>query len=199
MDQVLIGKTIFLVIDAQVGDGAIPIVGYDEAAARMVELLAVARGCHIPIIHFQEIHRKDMVDFGRELDGVEKVHDLEGTPGVEIIPAMRPLDGEYFIQKRRYSCFFGTDLEILLKGLRAETLVMVGGLTDVCVHYTAVDAHQHDYRVRVVEDAVAGSSWPAHEAALAAIEYLQRGARISTEMAIDALRSYAATQGALAS
>ena len=199
MDQVLIGKTVFLVIDAQVGDGAIPIVGYDEAVARMVELLAVVRGCHIPIVHFQEIHRKDMVDFGRELDGVEDVHDLEGTPGVEIIPALRPRDGEYFIQKRRYSGFFGTDLEILLKGLRAETLVMIGGLTDVCVHYTAVDAHQHDYRVRVVEDAVAGSSWPAHEAALAAVEYLQSGARISTETAIDAFRSYAAAQGVLVS
>ena len=47
---------------------------------------------------------------------------------------IRPDD--YSIQKRRYSCFYGTDLEILLKGLKAETLLLVGGLTDVCVRYT---------------------------------------------------------------
>ena len=37
-------------------------------------------------------------------------------------------------------------------------LYLIGGLTDVCIHYTAVDAHQHDYYVKVVTDAVAGSS-----------------------------------------
>ena len=55
-----------------------------------------------------------------------------------------------------------------------------GGLTDVCVHYTAVDAHQHDYRIRVVTDAVAGSDRAAHEAFLRAIRYLQRDALVTT-------------------
>ena len=87
---------------------------------------------------------------------------------------MRPDD--YFIRKRRYSCFFGTELEILLKGLKADTLILIGGHTDVCVHYTFVDGHQHDYFMRVVEDVVAGSSRAAHDAALNAMEYLQTGA-----------------------
>jgi nicotinamidase-related amidase len=56
-------------------------------------------------------------------------------------------------------------------------LFLIGGHTDVCVHYTFVDAHQHDYFCRVVEDVVAGSSPEAHDAALNAMEYLQRGAR----------------------
>ena len=89
------------------------------------------------------------------------------------------MEGEYRITKRRYSAFFGTDLEILLKGLHADTLYLVGGLTDVCIHYTAVDAHQHDYRIRVVTDAVAGSSRQAHDAALRAIQYLQREALVT--------------------
>lgn len=86
---------------------------------------------------------------------------------------------DYLIQKRRYSAFFGTDLEILLRGLKAETLLLVGGLTDVCVHYTFVDAHQSDYFCRVIEDCVAGSDLDAHEASLRAMEYLQTGARCS--------------------
>lgn len=76
--------------------------------------------------------------------------------------------------------FFGTDLEILLKGLHVDTLYLIGGLTDVCIHYTAADAHQHDYYIKVVTDAVAGSSREAHEYALKAIQYLQRDALITT-------------------
>ena len=71
-------------------------------------------------------------------------------------------------------CFFGTDLEILLKGLKVDTLYMIGGLTNICIHYTAVDAHQHDYHIRVVTDAVVGSSDEPHRYALKAIQYLQR-------------------------
>ncbi len=58
-----------------------------------------------------------------------------------------------------------------------STLVLTGGLTDVCVHYTFADAHQHDYYARVVEDAVLGSSEERHHASLDAMEYLQAGAR----------------------
>lgn len=69
-------------------------------------------------------------------------------------------------------CFFR-------KGLRVDTLYMIGGLTDVCIHYTAVDAHQHDYYIKVVTDAVAGSSEEAHNYALKAIKYLQKEALIT--------------------
>ena len=79
----------------------------------------------------------------------------------------------------RYSAFFGTDLEFLPKGLHVDTLYLIGGLTDVCIHYTAADAHQHDYHIRVVTDAVAGSSEDAHRYALKAIQYLQRDALIT--------------------
>ena len=60
-------------------------------------------------------------------------------------------------------------------------LILVGGLTDVCVHYTFVDAHQGDYFCRVIEDCVAGSSREAHDASLKAVEYLQHGAVRSLE------------------
>ena len=99
------------------------------------------------------------------------------------------MKGDYIVPKRRYSAFFGTDLEILLRGLKAETLILVGGLTDVCVHYTFVDAHQSDYFCRVIEDCVGGSSEDAHEAALKAMEYLQTGARRSLSQVIDAMEA----------
>ena len=151
--------------------------GYDERMSRAPELVQAARTSGIPVIFSQEAHRRNLIDFGRELDGAEDIHLLEGDPGTEIDPALGMLPDDYFIRKRRYSCFFGTELEILLKGLRANTLLLIGGHTDVCVHYTFVDAHQHDYFCRVIEDCVAGSSQHAHDAALEAMEYLQTGAR----------------------
>lgn len=144
-------------------------------------VLDIFRAQKRPVIHIKEVHRPDMVDFGRELDGSEGVHCIETSPNTDYAWLTYPIEGEYRISKRRYSAFFGTDLEILLKGLRVDTLYLIGGLTDVCIHYTAVDAHQHDYHIRVVTDAVAGSSDEAHKYALKAIQYLQRDALLTTD------------------
>lgn len=143
-------------------------------------VLDVFRAKGLPVIQIKEVHRADMVDFGRELDGSEGIHCMEDSPYTDYAKLTYPQAGEYRITKRRYSAFFGTDLEILLKGLHVDTLYLIGGLTDVCIHYTAVDAHQHDYHIRVVTDAVAGSSEEAHRYALKAIQYLQKDALITT-------------------
>ena len=152
----------------------------DNYAVRMAlarKAIDKARECEIPVIFIQEIHRANLIDFGRELDGDEDVHCLDSNPNTELAKEqMGFLPNDYVIQKRRYSAFYGTDLEILLKGLKADTLILCGGLTDVCVHYTFVDGHQGDYFCRVIEDCVAGSSQEAHDGALKAMEYLQTGA-----------------------
>lgn len=149
-----------------------------------------ARASNIPVIFIQEVHRPDLVDFGRELDGDEDVHCLEDNPNTEIAKEMGFLDNDYLIKKRRYSAFFGTDFEILLRGLKIDTLLLCGGLTDVCVHYTFVDGHQSDYFCRVIEDCVAGSSREAHDAALRAMEYLQAGARRSLPDVLTAMATF---------
>ncbi len=143
-------------------------------------VLDVFRAKKLPVIQVKECHRPDMVDFGRELDGSEDIHCVEDRPENDYANLTYPIEGEYLISKRRYSAFFATDLEILLKGLGVDTLYMIGGLTDVCIHYTAVDAHQNDYHIHVVTDAVAGSSKEAHEASLRAIYYLQHNALVTT-------------------
>lgn len=199
----LVGNTVLIVVDIQKGAfidgdfGGIPMMpGYRENMVRARRVVDAAHSANIPVIFLQEIHRRDMVDYGRELDGSEDVHCLEGEPGTPVAVQemdMRPSD--YFIHKRRYSGFFGTELEILLKGLKAQTLILVGGMTDVCVHYTFVDGHQHDYYCRVVSDSVGGTSPEAHQASLNAMEYLQAGAVQTTDEIVrklGALKSAAA-------
>ena len=195
MRELIVGKAALIVIDMQKGglepfdvSGISHMAGYRERIDRVITLTGACRGAGIPVIFFQEIHRRDLVDFGRELDGTEGVHCLEGDPGTDLVDGLRPGPGDYFIQKRRYSCFIHTDLDILLRGLRVETLLLAGNLTNVCVHYTFADAHQRDYHVRVVEDCVGGSDVRAHTAALEAMEYLQTGARRSSDEVLAALR-----------
>ncbi len=168
--------------------------GQAEVIANAERILEAARTGNVPVIFTQEAHRRSGVDFGRELDGSESVHCIEDEPSTALWPTLAPRHGqahEYLVVKRRYSAFFGTDFDILLRGLHVGTLVLIGNLTDVCVHYTFVDAHQHDYRVRVVEDCVIGSSTSRHEAALDAMEYLQHGARVFTDAVVEAFTSRA--------
>jgi biuret amidohydrolase len=197
----LIGQTVLIVVDIQRGYGmpademGIELMGGQlEMIGRAEEIVGAARSAGIPIVFFQEVHRRDGVDFGRELDGNEGVHCVEGDPGTDYWPTLVPGPGEYGIAKRRYSCFFGTDLEILLKGLGASTLVLIGGLTDVCIHYTFADGHQHDYRMRVISDCVIGSSAARHAASLSAMEYLQHGAVRTTSEFLEALAELDASQ-----
>jgi biuret amidohydrolase len=193
----IVGNPVLVVVDMQEGGAmsadtaGIPVMpGHAERVARAERLLAAARAAAVPVVFFQEVHRPSGVDFGRELDGTEGVHCVEGQAGTDLEPTLRPdLGGsnpEFHIVKRRYSGFIGTDFEIVLSGLKASTLILVGGLTDVCVHYTFADAHQRDFYVRVVTDCVGGSSQYRHDAALDAMEYLQTGALRTTEEIITA-------------
>jgi nicotinamidase-related amidase len=184
----IVGNPVLVVVDMQRGGdmpaeevGIAHMSGHAERVERAQKLVAAARSAGVPVVFFQEVHRPNGIDFGRELDGTEGVHCVEGMPGTDLEPSLLPLPDEFHIVKRRYSGFIGTDFEIVLRGLQASTLILIGGLTDVCVHYTFADAHQRDYYVRVVTDCVGGSSQYLHDAALAAMEYLQTGAMRTTE------------------
>ena len=196
----IVGNPVFVVVDMQEsGDmpaeevGIAHMPGYDERIERVQSLLAAARAAGIPVVFFQEVHRASGVDFGRELDGTEGVHCVDGRAGTQLHPALLPdfdaPNHEFHIVKRRYSGFIGTEFEIVLRGLNASTLILVGGLTDVCVHYTFADAHQRDFYVRVVTDCVGGSSQYRHDAALDAMEYLQTGALRTSDEILEAFAS----------
>lgn len=201
-NPIIVGQPVLIVVDIQkagfmpaeiVGIAHMP--GHGERMKLSRRVIDSARDNGVPIVFLQEAHRVSRVDFGRELDGDEDEHLLEDFEGTEIAADVVGLRADdYVIKKRRYSGFIGTDLDILLRGLKAETLILIGGLTNVCVHYTFADAHQKDFHVRVVEDCVGGSDVAAHNAALVAMEYLQHGARRSTEETIAAFTAFRASR-----
>jgi len=180
-------------------DGAVPCPAtstssVDEMVSNVKKLIDAAQAAKIPTIFTKEIHRPDMKDMGRELDGDEPEHCLEGTKGPiildEVLPGEKLGDYQYLVPKRRYSAFVNTDIMTLLNGFKSDTLILTGAATNVCVHYTGADAHQYDFKIKVVEEATAGTTKESHEAALNALNYLQHGARVSIDKVLEAMKDF---------
>jgi len=85
---------------------------------------------------------------------------VDGTPGVDIYPELKPAAGEHVIKKHRYSGFFGTDLDIILREWGVDTVIISGTTTENCCHATARDAMFRNYRVVFLSDATATYDYP---------------------------------------
>ena len=112
-------------------------------------LLDAARKAGIPVIFCNDAHRKGI---DREL-ALWGDHAIAGTPGAEVIPELSLSESDYVVPKRRYSGFFQTDLDILLKELGVQTVVMTGLHTHMCVRHTSADAYSLGYDVVVAKEA----------------------------------------------
>lgn len=188
----LVGRPALLVIDMQNDfvscESACYTPGSEQLVPTIARLAERARAAGAPVIFTQEAHRPGRVDSGRELDpgtgasypggGPESPvpeHCVEGTRGIEIVSDLRPEATDLHVRKPRYSSFLGTDLDLLLRNLGVQTLLVTGVLSNVCVLYTVGDAFQRDYHVRVIEDAVAGSTVEEHESAVRIMRALTVG------------------------
>ncbi len=96
-------------------------------------------------------------------------HCVAGTKEAEIIPELSGYQGE-IIRKKRYSAFYGTDLEAKLKKLKPEKVIVCGVCTDICVCHTVANARNRDYPVEVPVDCVASFDEKGHQHALEHME-----------------------------
>jgi nicotinate phosphoribosyltransferase len=96
-------------------------------------------------------------------------HCVAGSAEAEVIPELAKYPGE-IIAKKRYSAFYGTNLEEKLKQLKPEKLIVCGVCTDICVCHTVANARNRDYPVEVPVDCVASFDEKAHHFALEHIE-----------------------------
>lgn len=105
-------------------------------------------------------------------------HCVAGEWGAETISEIRVLPGDYSITKKRYSAFFETDLEKILKKEGVEEVHLCGVCTSICVMDTVSDLRNRDYTTVVHKKAVADFDPQAHEFALKRMEKVL-GARIA--------------------
>ena len=116
---------------------------------KTAELLRGAREKGVPVIFCNDAHLKG-IDHELKLWGD---HAIAGTKGAEVIPELELCDKDYVVPKRRYSGFFHTDLDLLLKELGVDTVILTGLHAHMCVRHTAADAYQLGYGIVVAKDA----------------------------------------------
>ena len=127
--------------------------------------VARARAAAEPVVYLTDNHLSADAEFQ-----VFPPHAIAGTKGAEIVPELAPEQGDLVIPKRRYSGFFGTDLDITLRERGVDTLRLVGDCTNICVLYTAADARNLGYAVEVLESGVTSFDEEAHRDALRELE-----------------------------
>lgn len=144
--------TALLVIDVLVADGDDAVYEPQEDEAlfneRCVRLTRAARAAGLPVIFANDDH----------IEGVDRELELWGPHGihgkVKVLPELEAGSGahDFIVPKRRYSGFFGTDLDLLLRELGVRTLIAVGEDTNICVLHTLADAYFLGYETIVPED-----------------------------------------------
>ncbi len=170
-------KTAILVVD-MLNDFVTGALKCDRGLAivpKTAELLQGARRANVPVIFCNDAHLKGI---DREFE-VWGEHAIAGTKGAEVIPELGLCKKDYVVPKRRYSGFFHTDLDLLLRELGVDTVVLTGLHAHMCVRHTAADAFQLGYHIVVATDATDSFT---EEDYLYGIKYLHDvyGAKLST-------------------
>src|SRR5438876_10138496 len=161
-------KTAMIVVDMQNDFVAAGAAMETPAARAVVPKLAEARNpCReagIKISYTPHVHRRDGSDMGLFDDMHPPIANrdalVDGTPGIDIYPELAPAAAEHVIKKHRYSGFFGTDLDIILREWGVDTVIISGTTTENCCQATARDAMFRNYRVVLLSDATATYEYP---------------------------------------
>jgi nicotinamidase-related amidase len=128
-------------------------------------IISAFRKAKRPVIYTRHVHHPDRIDAGI-MEWWWQGMCLEGTPESEVHPEITPLHNEKTIFKHRYSAFYNTDLETVLRCLKIEDLVVTGIMTNLCCESTVRDAYFRDYRVFFLADGTGTVNEEMHLASL---------------------------------
>jgi len=170
-----------MVIDMQndfVREGAIMEV--KEAKRQLPKIKALIDQCRaldVPVIY--TVHQTDPTYNPLEIASFPHLKDAgmrAGTDGIEVVDALAPEPGDTVLRKRRYSAFYQTDLDLILRNIKnddkgdsvpaVDTLIICGTVTNICCESTARDAYFRDYKVIFGSDVCSAITKQQHAASL---------------------------------
>jgi ureidoacrylate peracid hydrolase len=166
--------------------GRMVLDGYEKLLAPQQRILDAARARGATVVYCNDAHRPD-ARCDREFLK-RATHCIEGTWGAQVIDELAPQAGDLQVTKRRYSGFFNTDLDLSLRDMMIDTVIVVGVVTNICVRSTVHDAFFLGYGVVVPQDAVAATGPREQESSLYDIG-THFGAVVTAADVADALES----------
>lgn len=134
------------------------------------KLIAAFRQAQRPVIYTTHVHKPDGSDAGI-MGWWWSEMCREGYPEAEVHPSVAPEPNDRIIAKHRYSAFYNTDLETVLRSTKIEDLVICGVMTNLCCESTVRDAFFRDYRVFFLADGTATTCEEMHLATLINLSY----------------------------
>lgn len=147
-DQIDLAKIAVLVVDVLGGEGGV-VPGLEAMAENAAAIAKAARKAGVPVVFSCDAH----------VPGLDKELELWGEHGIAGTDAAQPLalleagEGDYIVPKRRYDGFFQTDLDLTLRELGVDTLIVCGADTNICVLQTLAGAYFRTYKTVVAADA----------------------------------------------
>jgi nicotinamidase-related amidase len=123
----------------------------EQAGDCILELREQATAAGVPVIYVNDNHG----DWHEDRAAIIAKAVDEDCPGRDLARRLRPRDEDYFVMKPQFSGFYTTTLPAILPRLGVSRLVLTGIAADICVLFTAADAHMREYELWVPADAVA--------------------------------------------
>ena len=177
-------RSVLMVIDMQndfVMDGAImQVKEAKKQLSKIGKLISKCRELNVPVIY--TIQETDAVFCPLEVASIPKLKEegmRKGTRGQQIVSELTPGPDDIIIHKRRFSAFYQTDLEIILRNIRGsanpvDSIIICGTVTNICCESTARDAFFRDYKVVFGTDICSANTPEAHTATLVNMEIFGR-------------------------
>ena len=149
------GRTALLIID-MINDmdfacGPEMLEPTHEAADRILALRARADRLNVPVVYVNDNYGQWHSERSRLVEHCMR----PDAPGRELVARLAPREQDYFVIKPMHSGFYATNLPVLLPKLGASRVILTGIATDICVLFTAADAHMRDYEIWAPGDCVA--------------------------------------------
>lgn len=123
--------------------------------AAVNELVSAARSSGTQVVWVKQEFSADLSDAPLEIRKGRVAVTIAGTPGASILPELDVHRSDPVVVKKRYSAFFGTNLEQMLQEMSCTQLIVAGINTHACVRATVVDAYQRDFEVLLARDCIA--------------------------------------------
>jgi gluconolactonase len=143
-----------------------------NVVGNVADLAAACRAAGVPVIHVWYVVEQGAAGLKQNaplFQGIKEADALvRGTWGAAPAEGLEPQDGDHIVEKMRMNGFFETRLDILLRGLGADTIIVSGAWTNMSIEHTARHGADAGYEVVVPSD---GTSTTGDEWQNAALNY----------------------------